>query len=319
MTESHKVLAITPSFSMPQDTEKVSLQSTIGLFGELNDLKRLHAADIRGSLAEHLFRWAWSQIYLGKHLGEVALQTTACAVASARLGAIDADVLSAAGLSSAQATKILQDSINSVSHWIDPSLLTNLKQQFTIRRAPLEQSPAFVDTLCRQPRAGATRPGMARLVLTPSESHGDHCLMVAVYSVLLAHRYAGDVETPFLISLTHHLHNAFLPDSGFTGESLLGEHLPNVIEHFRAKALEQLAPALRTQILDALATTMQAHTAAAKIFHAADVLDRVLQMRWYQQAASFTLDQALGDLELVHEGPVQHFQLQVLREAGLWP
>ncbi len=47
------------------------------------------------------------------------------------------------------------------------------------------------------------------------------------------------------------------------------------------------------------------------------MLDRVLEMRWHAEAAAFTLDVALGEMDIVHPGPVQSFQLEVLQRAGL--
>ena len=55
----------------------------------------------------------------------------------------------------------------------------------------------------------------------------------------------------------------------------------------------------------------------AQAFHAADVLDRVLQVHHHARAAAFTADQALVELELVHEGPVQAFHDEVLAASGL--
>jgi fumarate hydratase class II len=65
--------------------------------------------------------------------------------------------------------------------------------------------------------------------------------------------------------------------------------------------------------------TLRADAAApaAQAFHAADVLDRVLQVHHHARAAAFTVEQALDDLELVHAGPVQGFHTDVLAAAGL--
>ena len=71
-----------------------------------------------------------------------------------------------------------------------------------------------------------------------------------------------------------------------------------------------LSTGLSFTVADAVAPESQA-------FHAADVLDRVLQVHHHARAAAFTADQALDDLDLVHEGPVQAFHLDVLRSAGL--
>ena len=47
------------------------------------------------------------------------------------------------------------------------------------------------------------------------------------------------------------------------------------------------------------------------------MIDRVLQARHHARAAAFTVDQALGDLQLVHEGPLQAFHLRMLSTLGL--
>ena len=236
-------------------------------------------------------------------------------MASARLGGIDEEILLEAGLTQESAVCVLERSFDAVSVDSDPRLRASLSRVRPILTAPL---PQFVLNLLLQPRAGATRPGMPRMMLLPAESHADHCACVAVYSVLLAPRYLADCVKPFLAALIHHAHNAWLPDSGFTGEEMLGEHLAPVLHNLREKAYSQLPEQLRQSMREALEETAGADTPEAKAFHAADVLDRVLQMRWYEQAASFTLKVAMDDMELVHAGPVQAFHQEVLREAGLW-
>ncbi len=67
----------------------------------------------------------------------------------------------------------------------------------------------------------------------------------------------------------------------------------------------------------ALATIGDADTPEGRAFNAADVMDRVLQIRQYDRVASFTTAQALDDLQLVHAGPLQTFHQAVLAEAGL--
>ena len=65
------------------------------------------------------------------------------------------------------------------------------------------------------------------------------------------------------------------------------------------------------------ATSRTPSTPVGRAFHAADVIDRVLQMRHYEQVAQFTTAQALDDMELVHAGPTQAFHFAVLQDAGL--
>ena len=177
--------------------------------------------------------------------------------------------------------------------------------------------PALAAVLCRQPRAGATAPGRARLVVEPPESHGDHCFTVAAYGVLLAPVFGADPVAPFLVGLAHHLHNVALPDAGFAGEVLLGDALEPLIARLEERELAALPPDLAARLRDVLALRADAQAPESRAFHAADVLDRVLQVHHHARAAAFTADQALDDLELVHAGPVQAFHLDVLAAAGL--
>ena len=289
----------------------------IRLLGELNNLKRVRVAGNSYSLAEQYFAKAWGAIVSGEDVREVALRISAHFVASSRLGGITGEVMAGAGLNSGEVTETLVRSLREASSGLDLSLRGDLQQQlaFALAEQPV---PDFVGLLCNQPRAGATRPGEARILLLPAESHGDHCLTVAVYGVLLAPKFGAAIEMPFLAGLAHHLHNAYLPDSGFAGEEMLGSLLERVMVVFRLRAAEQLEPTLRDRVFRALDTTGSAETAEGKAFHAADVIDRVLQMQWYESAARFELRMAMEDMQLVHAGPVQQFHRTVLREAGLW-
>ena len=81
--------------------------------------------------------------------------------------------------------------------------------------------------------------------------------------------------------------------------------------------LDRLPRALGDRLRSVLLLRADAQAPESQAFHAADVLDRVLQVHHHARAAAFTADQALDDLDLVHEGPVQAFHLDVLRSAGL--
>ena len=162
-----------------------------------------------------------------------------------------------------------------------------------------------------------TSPGKPRIILEPAESHAEHCLIVAVYGVLLAPFYGADSGRVFLAALAHHFHNVGLPDSGFTGEMLLGRHLGPVMAHFTDACLDELDPSLRGTVVDARVLLADATSPEGRAFHAADVLDRVLQTNQYLRAASLTPGRILDEMELVHAGPVKVFQDDVLRQAGL--
>ncbi len=297
-------------------TVDVSLSTVVPLAVELCDLKRVRDASGPDSLAARMFRRAWGALVAGQRVAEVARVATADALAACRLGGIDAGVLARSGLSTGESVAVLQRSFDEVSGSLDRG--KKLVLRASIGGTLLEgAAPGFAEALIRQPRAGATCPGKARIVLEPPEGHGDHCFVVAVLGCVLAPQYGADCGVVFLAGLAHHLHNAVLPDSGFAGEILLGEHLAPVIERLFAQALATLPDGVRRATEAALAHIKDASTPEGRAFHAADVIDRVLQMRHYDDVARFRVEQALDDMDLVHAGPTQAFHQAVLRDAGL--
>ncbi len=294
----------------------MGLASFVPLAVELGDLKRVRDATSPDSLATRSFRRAWAALAMGEDPAEVALGTSADAIAAARLGGIDRGVLLGAGLQDAQATTILERSFDEVAAPIEGALASHLRSRLGQASRP-GAAPKFAEALIRQPRAGATCPGKPRIVLEPPEGHGDHSLIVAVLAVILAPRFDADPATAFLAGMAHHMHNAHLPDSGFAGEILLGEHLGPVMQRLFARELATLPTPLAAATTSALASIADASTPVGRAFHAADVIDRVLQMRHYDRVARFTVDQALDDMDLVHAGPTQSFHYAVLQDAKL--
>jgi 5'-deoxynucleotidase YfbR-like HD superfamily hydrolase len=301
---------------MPDGARHQPLLGLASIAREAGDLKRTRDARSPESLAALAFRRAWSALSGGGDPAEVALGVTADCLAAARLGGIDASVLTQAGLDRAAALDVLRAGLNEMAASVRPDLAGRLRGHVALD-FPHGPLPGFVDALARQPRAGATSPGKPRLMLEPPENHADHCLLVAVLGVVASAEYGADPATVFVAGLAHHLHNAVLPDSGFAGETLLGGHLGPIMARLFEDGLAQLDPALESKVRAALATTGDAETPEGRAFHAADVIDRVQQMAHFARVAAFTVDQALDDLELVHAGPVQTFHLAVLREAGL--
>jgi len=306
------------------------------LLGEVGDAKRIRVASAPGSLAEQAFGRAWSRLARGDEPEDVALSETAAALVRVRLAGIDASVLADAGLSEAHVPSVLERAFDEVSEPVAPALRKRLRAALTVApvapvapmapMAPMaqpapnqvqDQVPALATTLARQPRAGATCPGLPRLIVEPPESHADHCLTVAVYGVLVAPAFGADPVAPFLVGLAHHLHNVRLPDAGFTGEVLLGKHLPRVMARFEDRELDTLPTRLAERLRIVLRLRADAQAPESQAFHAADVLDRVLQVHHHARAAAFTAEQALDDLQLVHAGPVQTFHESVLQAAGL--
>ncbi len=293
-----------------------ALAGFVPLASELCDLKRIRDASSPDSLASRMFRRAWGALLAGHDPGQVAATATADAVAACRLGGIDGAVLASAGLNAVDALAVLRRGFDEVADPVDPTLASHLRDALAHGLKP-GPAPDFAEALIHQPRAGATCPGKPRIVLEPPEGHGDHCFVVAVLGVLLAPLYRADPETVFLAGMAHHLHNAALPDSGFAGEMLLGDHLGPVMRRLFDRELATLPTTLRDRTRDALATIQDASMPDGQAFHAADVIDRVLQMRHFHKVAAFTIDQALEDMDLVHAGPTQAFHMAVLRDAGL--
>ncbi len=286
------------------------------LLGEIGDAKRVRVAGRPGSLAEQAFTRAWARLVAGEDVAAVAYSETAAAVARARLAGIDAAVLTAAGLSGDEALAVLRRSFDEVAGPLDAGLRDRLRAALGPLPAP-GPAPDLAGTLNAQPRAGATAPGKPRIVVEPPESHGDHCLTVAVYGALVAPVVGADPVQPFLLGLAHHLHNVVLPDAGFAGEVLLGDALEPLMARLEERELAALPDALADRVRQVLALRPGADVPEARAFHAADVLDRVLQVHHHARAAAFTASQALDDLELVHAGPVQAYHLDVLAAAGL--
>ena len=274
----------------------------------LGELKRVRAAHLFGSYAEALFVRAWSALAGGTEVADVARDVTDRAVTGCRLGAMDAETLRDMGLSDPEVAATLAAARAEIGA-PDPGPVM-------VRLTP---PPAFVAALCRQPRAGATAPGQPRTILEPAESHGDHCLGVAVLGVLVAREIGADEARAFLAGLAHHLHNARMPDGGFAGEVLLGAALEPTVARLTAAEVATLPGPLVERVRDALRLVGDGISADGRAFNAADAIDRVQQVHYHARAAAFTARSALVDLDLVHAGPLQAFQKALLRDAGLMP
>ena len=299
-------------------SDAAGLAGLLGLFRELNNLKRIRVAGQPGSLAERLFIHAWGRLIGGEVLERVALEETARAVAATLLAGIDVEVLRAGGLDEAESRAVAERAFGAAAAAVEPALAARLREALASENSlePSTTPPAFVIRLAAQPRAGATRPGRPRVALEPAENHAEHCAVVAVNGVLAAGVFGADPAVPFLTGLAHHLHNAYLPDAGDAGDVLLGERLKPLMEVFRARSLAELPESLHAPIRGSLEAVYRADYPEARAFQAADSLDRVLEMEWHARSAAFTLEVALGDMDIIHPGPVQAFQTEVMRAVG---
>jgi 5'-deoxynucleotidase YfbR-like HD superfamily hydrolase len=284
------------------------------LLRELGDLKRVRSAARQGSIAERLFTAAWAHLASGGDAAQGWRGTVAAALAATRMGDLDSAALRGVGVAAATARSIHLRALEDAVRGIDAELHAPLREAPDMAGG---EPPGFVAALARQPRAGVTCPGRPRLLLEPPESHAEHCLTVAVYGVLLCPFYGADSATVYVAGLAHHLHNALLPDSGFVGEELLGDQLEPAFMHATEAALAELAPGVAAMVRQARRILPDAATPEGRAFHAADTIDRVLQVEQHLRAGQATLRFVLDDMELVHAGPVKSFQDRVLRDVGL--
>lgn len=286
-------------------------------------LKGVRVAGEDGSLADRLFACAWGALARGADVHTVSLATVARTLVATRLPGIDAELLTGdGGVTEDRAVAVLrralQDALAGSMTPVGVQKLAGALGSPTVTGEDELAAPSFAHLLGEQPRAGVTAPGLPRLALDLPESHAEHCLAVACAAALLVLAVGGDPSRSFLCGLAHHLHNARVPDAGFAGESLLGSAvLARLVSRARERALSELPLAVAGSVRDALALVDDDAGVDAQAFQAADVLDRVLQLRRYERQAAFVVAEALERYEIVHVGPLQSFGRAVLAAAGL--
>jgi hypothetical protein len=286
------------------------------LIRELCDLKRVRSAGRSGSIAQRLFSSAWAALAGGADPEALMNANLLAALAATRLGDLDPQVLTDVGIPEAEAVALKCRAAQEAS-----SPLTSAQRAAIMNAADyvwmISDPPPFVARLAAQPRAGATCPGHGRLVFEPPESHADHCALVALIGALIAPTWGGDSTTVYVAGLAHHLHNAVLPDAGYAGEVILGKWLTRTFDCAALRALDELPSSPRALVVAARKILPNAETPEGRAFHAADTLDRVLQVEHHLRTANTTMKFVLQEMELVHPGPVRPFQEAVLQRMGL--
>lgn len=290
--------------------------AALPLFRELGDLKRITSADAPGSIAERLFARGWAALVAGEPVREVMLRVCAAAIAAARLGDLDLAKLRELGMGAA-ALGVLERAFDEVAPPVHEPLRSELRAALSAGVPAQGAIPEFVTRLARQPRAGATCPGRPRIVLQPAENHAEHSLMVALYGVIAASWERTDAGQVFLAGMAHHFHSSAMPDSGYSGEVLLGDALDAVIERAREMAFAELAEPLASEVRAALVPIADDQGAEACAFHTADVIDRVLELEQHLAQRQVTMATILDEYGLVHDGPVKPLHDRILAEAGL--
>lgn len=301
-----------------RDTFKLVAEQ-LPLLRELNDIKRLYARNLGArSFATRVFFGATKPLHLGDPLN--ADVWCAAIVCAARLGAITPHILNDIGVTPKERLAVYQNSIqthSSLPQNIKSALLDAAKNLDGVSVEKAEGHCEWVEYLATSPRAGATCPGKPRIALEPAEMHSDHCILVATNAYILAGIFGANKEDAWLISLCHHLHNAYLPDAGFTGEVLLGSHLQSIIDSQRNRTLKNVSKNYQERITSLFKEIDDLESPLAQTFHAADTIDRVIQMEHYERAANFKVISALEDFNIVHEGSAQQFQFELLNSIGI--
>ncbi|BAM04070.1 hypothetical protein [Phycisphaera mikurensis] len=295
--------------------EAEALARLAPLLRRMNGLKRVRTAGGgRRSLVDRAFADAWGRLASGATPAGVASALAGRLVAQVALAGLTPELLSAHGAADREAGAVFSAAVRGFLPSADA--LADAAGAHACGARP----PGFVDVLMDQPRAGATHPSMPRLYLEPAESHGDHCGMTAAYAVLMSEAFGADAGVVCTIGLAHHLFNASLPDVGFAGDRLLAAHglAERVTSAAFEKAYEQLDAPLASAVRAALRHTRRTDTPEARCFHAADVIDRTLEMAWHAESAGFVLADAVVGMNIVHEAPEQALQRRVLEAAGLW-
>ena len=306
-------------------------QNMLKILVPLQDLKRQQPAHYTKSIASTLFVESWERFFYGENLEQIALKITAKALISVIIPGCDALFFAKARLDKEAVKSILIKILTQEYQAkmdaelfknllkIIPDIATEYNQEPTYKKeaSAFAKAYPFVNVLCRQPRAGATKPCADRLLLLPPEMHSDHCLITAVYAVLFSESFDAAFGLPFFTGLSHHLHNAVLPDCGFAGEIALGDHLEAIMKKGREEALKEISGEPLKMIWKSINNHEDLTNPEGRASSAADVLDRVLDIKWRVRAASVTEGDLLEELELVHEGPVKNFQTQVLKAMGI--
>ena len=299
------------------------------LLRELADLKRIESAAFTGSFASDRFAATLARLatvaeggesLLRAAAGELAIEQTAAAIVATRAGGMSAETLRALGMDRADIQRCLSAAVDEHAGALADDFVIKMKATLGGGQTVPPPPPA-VATLTRrlvaEPRAGATAVGKSRVLVVPAENHAEHCFVTAVTAAVLAGGFGADVGEVFFTAMIHHLHNAFLPDAGYGGEMMLGDHLQPVVAAARQKALDCLPPAMAQWAAAAAGSMTRLDSPAAACVNAADAVDRVLQTRFHQTMATFDAGAVCRELELVHEGPLRSFQNDMIAATGV--
>jgi hypothetical protein len=186
----------------------------------------------------------------------------------------------------------------------------------------IAQAPAVARRLARlaeAPRAGYASRDRVKCIPFPRETQGEHSVVCALIAAVLARERDVDIVGPCVMALFHHLPATMLPMIDHEAAALIGHAAAAALEsRALARSLADLPPFSRGLIAKALARYESAAPACTEDpFVEADILDRVLQVRYYERVASLTVASASRDHGLLNEGPLGDAQRRILTAYGL--
>ena len=290
------------------------------------DLKRIESHRFDRSMADHRFAVTLHDLDAARGDADavraVADREAAIAIVATRCGAMDVASLIELNVAPQRAASVALSAIDEHAAALTDDAAADVRVAAERLPRHVDSPPSttiskLADRLSREPRSGATAVGKSRVLVTPTESQSAHSYTAALGGWLIAHLIGGDPAVAFLTGILHHVHNAYLPDSGFAGEVLLGDDLGPVLDTARRLACRHLHAETAGMVFESGHRMSHVDDATARAINAADAADRVLQTHYHQQVADYDAARVCDELDLVHEGPLQSFQNDMLDRLGI--
>lgn len=292
----------------------------------IGELKRMSSLDPRYSIAQSLFLEATSALLCARSAvdwPDIIDRLTVQALLQSVAGAWHPDLIEALGHDEWQHVSgvFLDSALAGLPGRLRQYYKDDLKRFRWPALRPTEPGgPAAqrVRAVCEIQRAGYAAPGKVKCSPYPRETQGEHCLVCAVYTALLCRLRELDPICPVLMALFHHLSAPLMPNFDHEGELLTGSAHSSAIEQAGCRMiLRDFDDPLRSALSGIFpASGGSGELSGMEPFQEADVLDRVLQVRYYSRMASVNVEQAVAEYELLNRGRWYDSQIDLLVHYG---
>jgi len=300
----------------------------LGTLQRVGELKRLPGTSGSSSLAESLFVKVAGRIIASEsdeQISEIFGRLVLEALASSVLGHWQPAFVSM--LSLRQRRSIFDRAVLYALEACTDPIRRYLEQRLSGHQLPLADNPLVADVastrwvarLCEIRRAGYSCLKRPKCIPFPWESQADHSLICAVYAALIACDRSSELVQPCLMALFHHLPMALAPDVDHEMEHLLGADEKHNLEQIALGVIFADFPdAARTRIANAIqAYKGEGMNFARSLALEADILDRAMQISYYERMSALTLRTGVDEYELLTPGPLRDFQARILKDYGL--